>query len=231
MNNTKSAKIDLFLEYAFTLELEEDRSIFESILPGSILLSDTANRSIKARICKVGQSNFRTARQFLCRAAAVFLIVCTIAATVSFSIPSVRAAAWNLIETFFERYIGISWKIDSEHEYPVFLEERYSPSIPQQWTSEIIFEDSRLFLCEITGTQQESLTFEQQVYDETYITQIDNDPISIDTVYLHHVPASLYTYDDGTMILFWVDRYAFTMISYNISRDDLISLAESVCPK
>ena len=232
MNNPYSAKLENAIEYALSKELEQDIAIFLTVSPDEIKISDSTDQKIRSMIATIPSSFSKTIWQWLCRAAVIVLLTCTTAAAILMCIPSVRASVWTVVETFFERYIGIEWITEDETNYPEIIENIYLPRLDDTWTKETVFESLYMVKHGFSGSGQEYVIFSQHIYHADITQTIDDNYSSVEKIILFDsVPAYLYTYPDGTQILLWLDRYTFTMVAENTPRETLLALAASVSPQ
>ncbi len=166
------------------------------------------------------------------RIAMIALITCTVGFITCMCIPSVRSAFLNFFEIKLDHYNSITLVPDSDDDYATAMESIYAPILGHLWSTNVILNTEVEYFCELSGPAGEYITFNQTVYsDDIQTAYIDNDPTSTETVYLGSTPATLYTYPDGTQILLWLDRYAFTMVAENTPRETLLALAASVSPQ
>lgn len=220
---TNTSNFEKLLQYAAETYINEEIEQYKNADISDIFISNTLARKIYKRI---QATTDKTLLHFFTKAACIILAIGITAFTISMSIPTVRSLFFEFLEEKFGDYIGVSY-YDSDSDTVMNTVE--TPDIPNNWNTNIIIDTPIMFSCELIGNEDESILFTQQLKNtEDTFLYIDNDPISTETVYLNDIPATLYTYADGALILLWTDRYVFTMTAHHTSRETLLALAESV---
>ena len=172
-----------------------------------------------------------TIRNYLLKIAVVILVICTVGFVFCMCHPAIRSLFFNVVRSFYEDHIGIAYTV-SQEDTPATLEEFFTPDIPNTWKKQVISENESLMWYTLLGASGEKINFRQCPVQENNEVGIDNHPIQTEDFYLNgSTPATLYTYPDGTQILLWLDRYAFTMVAENTPRETLLALAASVSPQ
>ena len=182
---------------------------------------------IRARIRNHQRKTFAR-KQWGHRFTRVIAAMCAVFVVTVMCVPTVRAAIFNIIETWYQDKIGILFMTDETTEYPSTIEEKYLPDLSDGWEI-VIDRDLPVDVSySIYGPNDEYITVSQSVYTPTEHLWIDNDPVSVDAVRIGWNTATLYTYEDNAFILLWTGRYEFNMVALNTPRDTLLSIARSL---
>ncbi len=216
---------DIIMKLASKACLDEDVSEYDQLDTQNIEIDQKTTRRVKRALF------FKTVQEsqgviVLKKITVACLLVCTIVFGVAMSIQPVRAAFFDVIVTWYDKYVGILLVNDSEIEYPNIIEEIIIPPLDEGWNIEIVSETQTLGMYVMTRPQGDRIIYQQKVYDSNEM-KIDNTDYVLEEIILNrNVKAYICSYEDGMNILLWEDRYIFSLISYNVSCDYLIELAE-----
>ena len=159
----------------------------------------------------------------------VIAAMCAVFVVTVMCVPSVRATFFNMVETLYRDSIGIRFTEDETVTYPQTIEDRYIPELPEGWNMETNMDDWSGISLFLNGPNHEFISYQQMLFHpESETLQLDNDPVSTEIIYFGQIPATLYTYEDGALILMWNDRYTFLMTAIDTPRDTLLSIARSL---
>ena len=226
MKNKKleNSLVDEIISQAFTDAAEED---FEEIEPITL---DAAwpekNIKIERRAYDRLRRKGHTASAAL-KAVACLAIVIVVAAAFVFSVPTVRAGFLQLIDRIFDGYtnIEIDGKKFDEH---IILNEYVFDYIPEGFKLDKDISSNNEKLVFISETEGRS--FSIKCYSsENFLIQYDNEQSIIEEVSINGVRA-FYCHNDNEEknILSWSDGGSFFVISGNISKQEMLRIAENI---
>ncbi len=173
---------------------------------------------------------FEKIPNYMKKAVAAVLIICTAAFTLAMSVKAVREALWSTIVEWYKDYIAVSYVVDETP--PTTIEEKKEPStIPDDWVREVKLDTQSMYLIEYTKNDEFILEYSQTILDgnnELY----DNRNINIDSITIHENIGSIITLTDkGLCCLIWNDGCYSYLMSYDNSKinlDTVIDIAESI---
>ncbi|MBR4000338.1 MAG: DUF4367 domain-containing protein [Clostridia bacterium] len=166
--------------------------------------------------------------QILKRTVVACLVIVTVAFASAMCIQPVRAAFWNAIVTWYERYVDIAF-VAEEENFPQTILERKIPEIPDGWTITVIKESKYSGIYCMEGPEGKSITYKQSVYSGMS-NWFDNTDCDIQEILLHdETKAILITYhQEESFALTWFDEYEYNLRGEHITAEQLIALAESI---
>lgn len=183
-------------------------------------------RKVKAAIRRMHRQT-SMGWQIAKRTVVACLVIVTILFGSAMCIQPVRAAFWNAIVTWYERYIDITFV--AEENFPKTILERKIPEIPYGWTISVISESEYSGFYKIEGLAGEYVTFHQSVSTGTP-TGFDNTDCDIGEILLHDETKAVFiTYhQDEAFAITWLDEYEYILIGDHIAAEQLIAMAESI---
>lgn len=163
------------------------------------------------------------------RAAVILLAAGLLFTGVAMSFPTVRAAVWETLVSWYEDYIAV-W-FDDEEDTPDSIEEEILPTLPAGWKIEKVMSIQFANIYKIISTHGEKVEYHQMVkeYGEIWL---DNEECSVEIILLNdQYNAYLCTYSDGSIQVAWGNHYGFLLRSDDVSVEVLIELAENINEK
>ncbi len=223
MENNADFKIAMKL--AAMMSLDDMTAEYEGLDLSDVNLNEKTARKIR-RASKMSRFRESCRALSLNKVAVAVLLAGTILFTAVMCIQPVRAALWDVIVTWYEDYISMTFEAPAE--YPKIIEQVKMPEVPDGWKIDIIDEDKISVAAEIIGPKEEVIIYQQRVYTDDEIW-VDNTGCSIDEIELENdIKAYLYSYEDGRCYIFWVNDYEFSIVGDNITSEKLIEMANSV---
>lgn len=218
---------DIIMKHASKACIDEDVLEYNQLDTQNIEINQKTTRKVKRTLF------FKTFQELkgvivLKKITAACLLICTVVLGIAMSIQPVRAAFWDAIITWYDKYIGILFVSDNEVEPPTIIEKVIIPPLDDGWNIEIISETQSLVVYIITGPQGEEIIYDQQVYAPNEI-KVDNTGCVIEEIFLDpDVEAYLCNYDDGRVNIVWKDKYLFSITSDQVPVDYLIEIARNI---
>ncbi len=184
-------------------------------------------RKVKAAIRRMHRQT-SMGWQIAKRTVVACLVIVTILFGSAMCIQPVRAAFWNAIVTWYERYVDIAF-VAEEENFPQTILERKIPEIPDGWTITVIKESKYSGIYCMEGPEGKSITYKQSVYSGMS-NWFDNTDCDIQEILLHdETKAILITYhQEESFALTWLDEYEYSLRGEHITAEQLIALAESI---
>lgn len=160
------------------------------------------------------------------RAAVILLAAGLLFTGVAMSFPTVRAAVWETLVSWYEDYIAV-W-FDDEEDTPDSIEEEILPTLPAGWKIEKIVSTNILNMFEIVTADGQQIKY-QQMLNEYSEVWLDNEECDVQNILLNDkYEAYVCTYFNGTCQVAWSNRYGFLLRSDDVSVEVLIELAENI---
>ncbi len=167
---------------------------------------------------------------YMKRIAVAVMVIATVNFAGAMCIQPVRAAFWETVITWCERYLIVQLSGDEAEEYPRTIEKRMLPAyLPEGWVIQVFEEDERGGMYELIGPEGGYIGYDQKVFNPEFPTLYDNTDCSVSEITIRDdISACLLTYGDGRFTLTWVDEYEFHLQADPLSFEELIRIAESI---
>lgn len=229
MERISEENFNLLLRLATNQSMDADMELFDSLDTSDITFNEKAEKRI---LRAIRHDNTEAVRKkwlnAIQRVAAVVLIVTTTFFAMAMCIEPVRAAFINAIVTWYEDYVSI-WFGEKDADAPKTIEKEYTiANLPDGWTMEKISEDSLSVVHMLYGPDGEMVVFQQSVQTGSDVLY-DNDCYENSIPLKQDIIATVLEYEDGRVCLTWRADYEFCLDGENVSRDVLISIANSMC--
>lgn len=168
---------------------------------GRILLNAENNRDFEARIRDAAQRS-------LDKEVAAFDALDPDAAAVC--VEPIRAAVWNFFFEWYEDHVVV--RVGADEDAPSVIEEVILPDLPQGWTATEIANNRGSVCYSYDGPQGEWLVYDQNPINPDALHFFDSEHSTVKAVVLKGgYTAQLFAFESGTKILFWSNRYTFTV--------------------
>lgn len=224
---TKGTEFEILLRLAAAKSLEKEMELFDEL---EVPEEPVSNRAKKRFYRALRKETLRDSVALIAikRIAIACMAVITIGFGVCMSIQPVRAAFWNAIVTWYEDYVAVLF--EPEEEMPTTIEEQITPVVPDGWVLELSYANERDVMYNIIGGSGEVVIYQQMVYSNIE-NWFDDENCVLENITLDNgCEAVLLVYADDSYTISWNNRYVFTLIGYNISRNVIIDLANSIDP-
>ena len=133
----KETRFQIYMRMAAGACLDADAAAFEALDTSDISIRPKTERRIHHMICRESR---RKTKQYgiLKKAVAVCMVICTLLFGLSMSIQPVRAAFWNAVVTWYEKYISVVFVNETNEVSPLYIEEPALPEyLPTGWSIEV----------------------------------------------------------------------------------------------
>ena len=102
--------------------------------------------------------------------------------------------------------------VGADEDAPSVIEEVILPDLPQGWTATEIANNPSSVFYRYDGPQGEQLFYDQNPINPNAVHAFDSEHSTVTTVALKGgYTAQLFAFESGTKILFWSNRYTFTV--------------------
>lgn len=226
----KNDKIDALIMLSGNALVVKNLELFKNTDTSDVVRPKSLDRRVQRNINKEHRrKEYGSFYVFAKRCAAAVLIVCTVSFAIAMSIPPVRAAFFNAIVKFFEEYLTIAYI--SEAPAPEIIEEvRDIKPLDEDWEKSVSEDDLiRRVLYYENG--KIVLLYKQSVIDDVEM-RIDKEAAVVKEVEVEKYRAYLiFKLDKQVYSLSWKDeeyKYSLETITPEISKEELIALAETV---
>lgn len=166
------------------------------------------------------------------RAAAILLVVGTIASVSVMCVDGMRSAVIRMVTSWFDAYAEFDYYAEGGTVHvPSVIEEKREPTgMPAEWERTGVVDSLSMygFTCRLNGVRQIA-------YMQTCLsvkTAVDNDDVETEKVTVGHGEGMLFRFtDSGIYAVYWTDgEYAYSIKSFteDASREQVLALAESV---
>lgn len=225
MDRMDEAEFETLLKLGAKECLDADVAMFNALDVSDIEISPkTTKRILRAIRQECGRSSAAAAVK---RAAMICLVTLSVLFASAMCIEPVRAAVWDALVSWYDKYIGISFVDSVTEDTPDSIETVLMPDVPEGWEVVELVSDPVTACYLMYGTQGEYVTYQQMVASDGEVW-MDND-CTVEEIRLNdQYDAYLCTYEDGRYTIVWEKRYVFTVSGENIALDVLVDIAESV---
>ncbi len=162
------------------------------------------------------------------RIASIALIAGTVLLTAALSIQPIRAGIWKIFLEWHEEYFTVQISEEFEQESPRTIENHILPdNLPEGWTIQTEGENFAVGVYQIFGTNEEWIFYHQSVVGGS--TSYDSTDVVMEKIRLNNcTDAYMMTYAEGDIAIYWADVYEFSLTGRNMSREQLIDIAENI---
>lgn len=140
------------------------------------------------------------------------------------SIPAIREPIVNFVVEIYEDFTTLIFP-DTSNESETIVLEKASIQIPDGYTSTEVLTETSYFL-EMKNAKGSIITFEQVLLSSTQLT-IDTEDTTYEDIMINNFKGVFY-HNKGVNMVLWSDNKYNYMISGDISKDELISIANTV---
>lgn len=188
--------------------LDKEVAAFDALGPDAAVVSAKTERRILRAIQTLHAP--RAHRMRLRRVAACAAILLALTTAALLCVEPIRAAVWNF---FFEWYADhVVVRVSADEDAPTIIEEMILPDLPQGWTATEIANNPSSVFYRYDGPQGEQLFYDQNPINPNAVHAFDSEHSTVTTVALKGgCTAQLFAFESGTKILFWSNRYTFTV--------------------
>lgn len=235
MKCEKMDKYDYLIALATLEAKDDDVEMFAALDDSEVVFSDRIKKRIGKMIRRESKCRTKGCLQFrnaLSKVAIIILITVSVIFTAMMSVTAIRSAIFEIITEWYEEYIAIGYIPEDETktaEPPTRIEEIRKPTLLPLGAEE-----------EIAGSSKTICTHEYYIGDECCVTfhqllltaeagKIDGESVEMEEISVGPHKAYLFIYDREGYMIDWTDgEYAYRIITDVLSREDLISIAQSV---
>lgn len=219
-------QLDIALRFALQDCYEEEIEAMDAIDPADYPVSKKTKRRFKRALDRAMRQetwNFSIPRP-LKKAAVVVLVVAAVLFTAMMATPTVRAAVWDVVVKWYDRYIGV---VFNQEASPAIIEEIVMPAeLPNGWKIETI--TTSIGMAEhIVTTQDERIIYISQFAGDEE-SWVDNTDVSIKSVTLANGVKGQFFQNDDCITLIWQDRYIFIIRGELGDETEILFLANSM---
>jgi len=162
----------------------------------------------------------------------IVLIILSISFVSLFTVEAIRKEIFNIITTFYEKYIGVSFESESSQNYIIErIEETYLPSyVPDGYSEVEILKSDNNIIAIYINDKDEMIIYSQDLVRANM--NIDGEDYTESDIIINGMSGKLFEYakPDGVLynILIWTDnKYSYSLQTYLI-KTEVIKIAESV---
>lgn len=230
MSSMKKDELDALILLSAHVLAEQNEQAFLSVDTSDVVRPRSLDRKVERMIKREQQrrdygSFFIAAK----RVVAALLIACTVSFAMAMSVDAVRAAIWEIIVEWYDRYIAVIYETDAD--IPEVIETKHEPAeIPEGWTKRVLADAQGMYAIRYYRNDESVMLYRQRVIGGN--SHVDNENSSVENVTVGDFDGMLICLlDEGTYNLQWSDgKYAYTLsISCSdIAPEVLIAIAESV---
>ena len=198
--------------------LDKEVAAFDALDPAAAAVSRKTERRILRAIHTLRTP--RTHRTCLRRIAACAAILLALTTATLLCVETTRAATWNFFFEWYEDHVVVH--VGADDDAPTVIEEIILPDLPQDWTATEIANNRGSVFYRFDGPQGEQLFYDQNPINPDALHFFDSEHSTVKTVVLKGgYSAQLFVFESGTSLLFWSNRYTFT-VSLKGGDDDLL---------
>ena len=198
--------------------LDKEVAAFDALDPAAAAVSRKTERRILRAIHTLRTP--RTHRTRLRRIAACAAILLALTTATLLCVETTRAATWNFFFEWYEDHVVVH--VGADDDAPTVIEEIILPDLPQDWTATEIANNRGSVFYRFDGPQGEQLFYDQNPINPDALHFFDSEHSTVKTVVLKGgYSAQLFVFESGTSLLFWSNRYTFT-VSLKGGDDDLL---------
>ena len=188
--------------------LDEEVAAFDALDPSAAAVSAKTERRILRAIHTLRTP--RTHRTRLRRIAACAAVLLALTTATLLCVETTRAATWNFFFEWYEDHVVVH--VGADDDAPTVIEEIILPDLPQDWTSTEIANNPSSVCYIYDGPQGEWLVYDQNPINPNAVHFFDSEHSTVTTVALKGgYTAQLFVFESGTKLLFWSNRYTFTV--------------------
>ena len=188
--------------------LDEEVAAFDALDSAAVEISRKTERRILRAIHALCAPRAHRARLRRIAACAAILLSLTVAALLC--VEPIRAAVWNFFFEWYEDHVVV--RVGADEDAPSVIEEVILPDLPQGWTATEITNNRGSVCYSYDGPQGEWLVYDQNPINPNAVHFFDSEHSAISTVTLKGgYTAQLFVFESGTSLLFWSNRYTFTV--------------------
>lgn len=188
--------------------LDEEVAAFDALDPDAAAVSAKTERRILRAIHTLRTP--RTHRMRLRRVAACAAILLALTTAALLCVEPIRAAVWNFFFEWYEDHVVV--RVSADEDAPSVIEEMILPDLPQGWTATEIANNPSSVCYSYDGPQGEWLVYDQNPINPDALHFFDSEHSTVKAVVLKGgYTAQLFVFESGTSLLFWSNRYTFTV--------------------
>lgn len=227
----KNDKLDALIILSGSILIEKNVGLYKNTNISIIERPRSLDRRVQRNINKEKRKQeFGTFYKYGRRFVAALLIVCTLSFAVVMSVDAAREAVWNAIVEFFDDYLSISYK--TETQLPNTIEE-VKNVYPEnkELEKQVVLESDTIRSVVYRKNGTKVISYIQELLNEKDIW-FDNENTIVENVKIGEITAVLmFRVDQQTYSLNWSDGiYAYSLESHSsdISKEELITMAETM---
>ena len=232
MTGITDRQFDIALRLAVENCFEEEIAEMEAVDPADYPVSRKTKRRFACALNRAMRRDrgFKVPRSLRLIAIAVLLTGTLLFATAMAS-ATVRDAMWSTVVRKYDQYIGLTFK-EAEGDAET-MEAILPKSLPVGWRIQTIMSAESSVFTQIEAVDGTTMRLMQFFSDnESESMSIDGDPVETREVPIAQgITGWLYTYEDGTVILIWRDRYVFWLSSQDMEIETVIEAAKRLTGK
>lgn len=218
MNAEHDRDPDARIRDAAQRSLDKEVAAFDALDPAAAAVSRKTERRILRAIHTLRTP--RTHRTRLRRIAACAAILLALTTATLLCVETTRAAVWDFFFEWYEDHVVV--RVGADEDAPSVIEEIILPDLPQDWTATEIANNRSSVFYRFDGPQGEQLFYDQNPINPDALHFFDSEHSTVKTVVLKGgYSAQLFVFESGTSLLFWSNRYTFT-VSLKGGDDDLL---------
>lgn len=218
LNAETNRDFEARIRAAARCSLDEEVAAFDTLDPDAAAVSAKTERRILRAIHTLRTP--RTHRTRLRRIAACAAILLSLTVAALLCVEPIRAAVWNFFFEWYEDHVVV--RVGADEDAPSVIEEVILPDLPQGWTATEIANNRGSVCYSYDGPQGEWLVYDQNPINPDALHFFDSEHSTVKAVVLKGgYTAQLFVFESGTSLLFWSNRYTFT-VSLKGGDDDLL---------
>lgn len=188
--------------------LDKEVAAFDALDPDAAVVSTKTERRILRAIHTLCAPRTRRTRLRRIAACAAILLSLTVAALLC--VEPIRAAVWNFFFEWYEDHVVV--RVGADEDAPSVIKEVILPDLPQGWTASEIANNPSAVCYRYDGPQGEQLFYDQSPINPNAVHAFDSEHSTVRAVALEGgYTAQLFVFDSGTSLLFWSNRYTFSV--------------------
>ena len=208
MNAENNRDPDARIRDAAQRSLDEEVAAFDALDPDAAAVSAKTEWRILRAIHTLRTP--RTHRTRLRRIAACAAVLLSLTVAALLCVETTRAATWNFFFEWYEDHVVVH--VGADDDAPTVIEEIILPDLPQDWTATEIANNPSSVCYIYDGPQGEWLVYDQNPINPNAVHFFDSEHSTVTTVALKGgYTAQLFVFESGTKLLFWSNRYTFTV--------------------
>ena len=208
LNAENNRDPDARIRDAAQRSLDKEVAAFDALDPDAAAVSAKTERRILRAIHTLRTP--RTHRTRLRRIAACAAVLLALTTAALLCVETTRAATWNFFFEWYEDHVVVH--VGADDDAPTVIEEIILPDLPQDWTATEIANNPSSVCYIYDGPQGEWLVYDQNPINPNAVHFFDSEHSTVTTVALKGgYTAQLFVFESGTKLLFWSNRYTFTV--------------------